>query len=151
MWPDTFKKADLELKLVRHLLDDNQGLLTSVSKGSPDRVELLAVSALLHSFYTGIENTFKRIAVEIDGSLPTGPKSHAHLLNRMAQPYGSRGPVISEGLFRRLGVYLNFRHVFRHAYSFDLNWDKMSGLVLQARETLSMVDTELRAFFRAGG
>lgn len=113
----------------------------------PDSVELLALSAVLHSFYTGLEAGFKRIALEIDGHLPSGVKSHSDLLMQMARPYGVRPAVISDDLRFRLGEYMDFRHVFRHAYSFDLKWSKMSGLVLSCAETLDRVESELSLFF----
>ncbi len=37
------------------------------------------------------------------------------------------------GLVDRLRPYLAFRHVFRHAYAFDLNWKKMEPLVRELR------------------
>ena len=81
----------------------------------PDATELLALSALMHSFYTGIENIFKRVALEIDGSMPAGFKWHTDLLTRMARPFGERRAVVSEELLLRLAEYMDFRHVFRHS------------------------------------
>ena len=34
---------------------------------APTEIELSALAALLHSFYTGVENVFKRVAMELDG------------------------------------------------------------------------------------
>jgi hypothetical protein len=47
--------------------------------------------------------------------------------------------------------YLDFRHVFRQAYSFQLQWEKMSPLVLGCEETLRRLEVELDAFFEAAG
>lgn len=46
--------------------------------------------------------------------------------------------------------YLEFRHVFRQAYSFQLRWDKMSPLVLGCEETLRQLEAELDVFLRSG-
>jgi hypothetical protein len=51
------------------------------------------------------------------------------LLDRMTQSAGGRGPLISEDLRSRLQEYLEFRHFFRHSYSFQLQWEKMKPLV----------------------
>ena len=147
MWPETREKADLELELVSHLLEESRGLLDKVRISEPGSVELMALSAMLHSFYGGIENVFKRIALDIDDSLPSGSRWHSDLVQQMSRAGIGRGPVISNDLCERLGEYLTFRHVFRHSYTFDLRWEKMSGLVLGCRETFDRLREELRAFF----
>ena len=71
---------------------------------------------MLHSFYSGVENIFKRIALELDGRLPDSSTWHRDLLDAMARQAQNRRAVISESLEDRLKEYLNFRHVFRPAY-----------------------------------
>ena len=112
----------------------------------PNDIELSALAALLHSFYTGVENIFKRIAVELDGEPPRGEAWHRQLLDAMARPAKNRVAVISESLSDSLSEYLAFRHVFRQAYSFDLRWDKMSALVLNCEATFRRLEAELEAF-----
>jgi len=146
VWPETRKKVEIELEFLHRLLEDHRDLL-GPRKGSPDSTTLLAIAALIHSFYTGIENVFKRISLEVDGSVPTGPRSHTDLLVLMEQPTRARPAVISESLGLRLGEYLSFRHVFRTAYSFQLDWAKMAGPVSQCRETLQQLEAELVLFF----
>ncbi len=149
MWPKTQKRANLELAMLRELLDSFRPLLEKVRASEPDYVEMSALAAMLHSFYTGIENIFKRVAEEIDDSLPSGLSSHAALLGLMAQPTDLRPPVISDDLRLRLRYYLDFRHMFRHAYTTEVKWRKMSDLVLHCEETLDRLQTELEAFFAA--
>jgi hypothetical protein len=36
--------------------------------------------------------------------------------------------------------------MFRHAYSFQLHWDKMQMLVLECESVLDQFDTEVTAF-----
>ncbi len=47
--------------------------------------------------------------------------------------------------------YLEFRHVFRQAYAFDLRWEKMRSLVLGCEDTLRLLQVELESFLRGGG
>ena len=101
---------------------------------------------MLHSFYTGIENIFKRIAEEIDGQIPAGEAWHPQLLDVMGQPGKGWRAVISQGTIERLDAYLDFRHFFRHAYIFSLRWDMMKGLVLGCEDTLRHLEAELDAF-----
>ena len=147
MWPKTLKRVNLELALLHQLLETHRALLEKVRNSEPDIVELNALAAILHSFYTGIESIFKRIALEIDDSFPSGELSHSNLLRQMAQSTGLRPAVISEELRRQLIGYLDFRHMFRHAYTFELKWRKMSDLVLHCEETLDRLQAEVEAFF----
>jgi hypothetical protein len=149
VWLETRKKVEVELQLLHRLLEDHSDLLEP-RVDAPDRTEILATAALLHSFYTGIENIFKRISLEVDGAVPSGPRSHTDLLVLMQQPTHQRPEVISEELGLRLGEYLSFRHVFRSAYSFHLNWAKMEHPVSRCRETLRQLEAELDLFFDEG-
>jgi hypothetical protein len=87
------------------------------------------------------------VALEIDGSLSSRQQWHTDLLRQMTQAASMRGAVISSELSAQLVEYLNFRHVFRHAYAFELKWRKMSDLVLGAEEVLGRLEAELKVFF----
>jgi len=147
VWPETHRQVDLELGLLRKLVDFFRPLLDKAQSSEPEPLELPALASYLHSFYTGVENLFKQIAQDIDGSFPSGPDSHISLLRQMAQPTDLRPPVISEELRRQLRDYMDFRHVYRHAYTYELKWRKMADLVLHCEETLDRLHTELEAFF----
>jgi hypothetical protein len=47
-----------------------------------------------------------------------------------------------------LNEYLRFRHVFRNAYSFDLDWRKMSPLVLRVEETFQKLENAVDDFLK---
>lgn len=147
MWPETHELVDVELVQLRRLMDTGRPLLERVRISEPDQTELMALAAILHSFYGGVENISKRIALEIDHSVPSGMSSHSGLLDQMARPTDLRPAVISKDLHERLDAYLDFRHVFRHAYAFDLKWRKMRDLVLKCEETLDTLQAELDSFF----
>lgn len=134
---------EVELTQLRQLLAEHRPLLLKVRGEVPDGIERSAVAAMLHSFYTGIENLLKRIAIECDGGVPTGSTWHRVLLDSMARPIPQRPAVLSAMLHARLAEYLQFRHVFRQAYSFQLRWEKMEGLVWDCETTLAAVETEL--------
>ena len=87
------------------------------------------LGSVLHSFYNGLENIFEIIAKNIDGNVPNGNKSHQELLHQMASENGMRNEIINEELYLKLREYATFRHFYRHAYSFQLNWEKMKPLI----------------------
>ena len=142
------KQIAVEIRHLNHLLEVHQPLLSKCANEAPNEIEVSALAAMLHSFYTGIENIFKRIVLESGGALPSGEAWHRELLDAMSN--SDQAPAIISILVRnRLRNYLRFRHVFRQAYSFDLHWDKMTSLVLECDETLHLLEAELSDLLQA--
>ena len=48
--------------------------------------------------------------------------------------------ALNEDLYLKLREYATFRHFYRHAYSFQLNWEKMNPLI----DNLHMVWNEVK-------
>lgn len=145
-WPDLKKQIAVELESLNRLVDVHRELLVRCRSTSPSAIEISALSALLHSFYTGVENLFKRVALALDDGLPRSEGWHMRLLDRMAEPGARRPAMISGALRERLHGYLAFRHVFRHAYTYELRWTKMAALALDVEDTLRAVECEAKQF-----
>jgi hypothetical protein len=139
------KQIAVEQDLINRLLEEHRSLVRKCATEVPDAIERSALAAMLHSFYTGIENVFRRIAIEYDGYSPDGDTWHRDLLDVMAQPTGSRPAVISQDLHDMLRDYLGFRHMFRHLYSINLKWDRMADLVLGVEAVWQQADAEFQA------
>jgi hypothetical protein len=150
VWDSLRKQVALERQQLRRLLDTYHPLFRKSETSPPDDIELSALGATLHSFYSGIENIFKRTTLELGDRMPSSEYWHKELLDAMAQPTGQRRSVISPELRGRLKEYMEFRHVFRHAYIFNLRWDRMKTLVLGCEETFKLLEDELDRFFAAG-
>jgi hypothetical protein len=150
VWDRVRKQVSLGRQQLRRLLVTYHALLRKCETSPPDDVELSALAAMIHSFYNGIENIFKRIAEGLDGQLPPSEFWHRELLDTMNKPGKVRPAVISESLVECLDSYLDFRHFFRHSYTFDLHWERMKTLVLDCEETLKLLEDELDRFFAAG-
>jgi hypothetical protein len=147
--PRLEKQVLTELEALTLLLRRHPGLLEKCRKESPTNLELDALASMLHAFYTGVENIFKRVSLEVDGTLPTGPSWHVLLLDAMTSPSASRAAVIGAGLRKTLRGYLDFRHVFRHAYTHELKWSRMAPLVLPLEGVLQQVRGALIAFLHS--
>lgn len=150
MWMKLQKQIEVEFEQLNHLIETHRPLLIKCTTEIPNAIEISALAAMLHSFYTGIENVFKRISIELDQTLPGGEFWHRDLLNSMTRTSEKHGPVISETLCGQLMEYLQFRHVFRQAYAFQLRWEKMSHLVHSSEQTLRQLETELNTFLQIG-
>lgn len=143
------KQIAVERQQLNLLLAVHRPLFVRSASETPTEIEISALAAMLHSFYTGIENIFKRVVLELGDTLPAGESWHRELLDSMTDPGLARAAVISMPLRDRLREYLRFRHVFRQAYLFQLRWDKMSSLVLGCDETLRLLEAELDDFLQA--
>ena len=95
-----------------------------------------------------MENIFKRVAVELDNEPVRGETWHRELLQRMKTATARRPALLSEELHDTLNEYLRFRHVFRNAYSFDLDWRKMSPLALCLEATFQKLEKALDVFLK---
>jgi hypothetical protein len=146
VWDDLREQITVEREQLRHLQDVRRPLLERCAARPPDRIELSALAAMLHSLYGGIDDIFKRSTLELGDRLPAGHSWHKDLLDSMATPGRDRGPLISAELKSRLTDYMEFRHFFRHSYVFVLEWDRMKPLVLGCEETLRQLEVELDAF-----
>jgi len=121
-WDKFRKQQATEREQLQRLVFGMHGLLAQSRTTAPTGIELSALAALLHSFYTGVKNIFKRVAVELDGEPVRGDSWHRELLLRMKSPTAHRPAFLSEELHDSLNEYLRFRHVFRNAYSFDFDF-----------------------------
>jgi hypothetical protein len=105
-----------------------------------------AIGYLLHNFYNGCENMFRRIAAFFENDIGTDTW-HADLLRRMRLNIeGYRPAVIDDELYRLLQDFRGFRHVFRNAYSFELDWERERLVALRFETALSLVRKQVAAF-----
>jgi hypothetical protein len=140
------KQVEVERQQLNRLIDEHRTLLESCASRQPNAIELSALATFLHSLYSGIENSLKRIAIELGEGVPSGDAWHRQLLTSMTSGTNLRPPVLSNTLYQTLSEYLAFRHFFRQAYSFHFDWYKMSDLVLNAERVMKLFETEVDLF-----
>ena len=105
MWPDVQEQVAVEQSQIDQLFTAYKAVIDKCSQAEPNFVELSALAAMLHSFYTGVENLLRRIALGIDGHIPVGVSSHSELLAVMAQPTTRVSPrlLLSPGVAKDAG------------------------------------------------
>ena len=128
---DNIIKEQILFKIneIDKLFSEYDLIFKKIENEPPDLFDMTILGSVLHSFYNGLENIFEIIAKNIDKELPTGNKSHQELLHQMASENSYRNEIIGEELYYKLREYATFRHFYRHAYSFKLNWEKMKPLI----------------------
>jgi hypothetical protein len=139
-------QIQFEMGQIDRLFEFYAGLLADSRQRVPDLVEMTALGSVLHSFYNGVENIFLAVAKEVDRGAPRGAEWHRTLLTSMTQVTSNRGPVISAETAVILSGYLIFRHFYRHAYAFFLDWSKMRSLVIALADVWAQTKQELLAF-----
>ena len=96
--------------------------------------------------YRGVENIFRRIALDIDLHIPDGSRWHKELLTQMSEPQAERRPVISQGTFEILEELLEFRHVFNNIYGEELVYEQTERNAKQVGDLFNSLSKELDAF-----
>jgi predicted nucleotidyltransferase len=143
------KEVADELANLDRLAEQAKTLLQQLP-ASPTFIEAAAAGKLVHDFYTGVERIFERIAVRLGPGLPAGPNWHTWLLRGMEREVeGIRPAVIDHLLALRLLDYLRFRHLFRHGYGYELQWEKLEPLLRSLPETLEEFRRQLAHFLEA--
>jgi len=121
-------------------------LFDRVNARNPDVVEIAALGSVLHSYYNGVEGIFLLVAKQIDAQTPSDPAWHQTLLNQVLESTHNRGSVITYDTAIVLAPYMKFRHFFRHAYTFMLDWERLQPLVDELKTVWSAVKEEIVGF-----
>lgn len=142
------RQIEVEIKQLNAHVAEFTPLIAKSETLEPTRIEVAALAFYMLSFYTGIENIFVRIHLEMYGKKLGGEAWHKQLLQLMHIPGEGYEPVITDKLFMELNEYRAFRHVFRQAYNFDLKWELMKAQVLKSRKVLNLLINELTSQFK---
>ena len=145
---DKLVKEQIEFKIndIDKLFSEYELIFEKIKTATPDLFDMTISGSVLHSFYNGLENIFEIIAKNVDGNVPSGNKSHQELLLQMTTDTDKRTKVLSEDTYVELRVYATFRHFYRHAYSFQLNWEKMQPLIDNLFIVWNKVKSDLEEF-----
>ena len=138
------EQIEFKIKEIDKLFLEYELIFEKIKIEEPDLFNMTILGSVLHSFYNGLENIFEIIAKNVDKELPQGNKSHQELLHQMASENGFRQEILSESLYLQLREYATFRHFYRHAYSFQLNWRKMKPLVENVINVWEIVKDNLK-------
>jgi len=147
-----FSNTDLliqdEIQNIDDLFDKYAELFELARQKEPNSVDALALAALVHSFYNGLEKNFILISKRIDSYTPNTFAWHTELLIRMGEETNKRKAVLQEATLSDLQEYLGFRHFFRHCYSYHIDWLKLKPLVDNMQNTWDKVKKELEVFIK---
>lgn len=118
---DAREKIDAELQNIERVLAE---LPEPDSLKNLSSLELAGVAALIHNFYNGVENVFKQLVLSKKLNIPQGPSWHIDLIEMCVA-----NRIVSQATSDMLKKYLSFRHFFSHAYSFDVDEERLAPLL----------------------
>ena len=118
-----------EISQIDKLISDAKPLFDLCKAKKPEFIEISAASMVMHSFYNGIENILTLIIKHYEGQLPNNSKWHMDLLDKAFISDTNGKQIFSNKLQEPMEEYLKFRHFVRHAYGFQLDWERMENLV----------------------
>ena len=144
----TKAKIILEISKIDTLISKSSILLEKCKVIAPDFLELNAIGSILHSYYNGLENIFKLIHKATGGESLTSTMWHSNLFYSMFEKTETRPAVLPEDLRVPLKEYLGFRHVFRHSYGYELDWERLNPLFSGVSENWQSVKASIQGFIQ---
>jgi hypothetical protein len=135
-----------ELQALERIVTRAENAVTLARRRPAEQDYFLGSAALdLHAFYTGVERMLELIASDLDESRPATPHWHRDLLAQMSVAIPDVRPVVLQPeTGAALAEYLEFRHVVRNVYTFNLRPDRVAELVHELRPTYRLVERDLQ-------
>ena len=101
----------------------------------------------LHNLYSAFEDLFKLTAGFWENNVKINGDFHVNLLKRMLIHIEQVRPaLLSEESYRFLNELRGFRHVFRHAYSFGMDDERVSFLLNRVLKKKELLIQDLNKF-----
>lgn len=102
---------------------------------------------LLHNLYCAAEDLFQEIAKTFENEVKDPERYHKELLRRMSFGVpGIRPALLSTAGYQALDNLRGFRHVFRHAYGHELDFDKLRLLRRALLQKWPRILSDLKRF-----
>lgn len=141
-------KAEIEaqIKEIERLFLEIEERKKGASR-SKARLESLAYK--LHNLYCAFEDLFKVVAGHFENQVEDIARFHKELLKRMSiRIEGVRPALLSEDAFKVLDELRAFRHFFRHAYSYELRYERLKPVIEAAAKLRGLYRKDIERFLR---
>ena len=106
-----------------------------------------SIAYQLHNLYCAFEDLFKIIANTFENNIQDKASYHMELLKRMAISIeGIRPSLVSQESYALLDNLRSFRHLFRHAYSYELDIRKVRIVLDDAMKLREIYRKDINTF-----
>ena len=137
-----------ELRKISETVSKIEERLEKIKNAPPEYREEIetTIAKNIVDCYLGMENIFRRIALDVDSQIPNGSRWYKDLLLQMAKPQDQRQSVISQETYEGLQELLEFRHVFNNIYGEDLLYERTEQIATQVNVLFDVLSKELETF-----
>lgn len=116
---------------------------------SRSKVKLESLAYKLHNLYCAFEDLFKIVARYFENQVEDISRFHKEFLKRMSiSVEGVRPALLSEEVFKLLDELRAFRHYFRHAYSYELRYERLKPVIEAACKLRELYRKDIDRFLR---
>lgn len=121
-------EIDNDLLAMRNIEAQIEELYNTMDEDNIKDKDKAALGYYLHNLYNAVESILKRLAYFFENSI-SGNTWHIDLLKRMTLKIeGIRPAVISKETYTMINELRKFRHIFRHAYDYELRFKRIDEL-----------------------
>ena len=119
-----------DMNVIERLDAELSGLIPALDGSGPGFRDMAAVAYVLHNIYCALENAFEHISRTYENHIGDPAQWHRELLAKMFLAIPTvREAVLPAALRGFLSDLRGFRHLFRHAYDFQLDAERLQRLV----------------------
>lgn len=112
-----------------------------------DKEKTVYLGYFLHNLYNAFEDLFLEISKTFENRIENSTFFHKELLRKMTLEIpGIRPKVISKESFLILSELRGFRHIFRHAYTYEIIPEKVEGLKNKIIENWDLIIKDITNF-----
>lgn len=135
-------KAQIEeIKKIYNEIEDRE------KQAKENKVILESLGYKLHNLYCAFEDLFKIVAQFFENQVEDLARYHKELLRRLSLSIeGVRPALISEESYKELDELRAFRHFFRHAYSYELKYEKIISPLQSANKLKNLYQKDISQF-----
>lgn len=123
-------------------------LLSRVGDGTTaTEKEIVYLGYQLHNLYSALEDLFKNVAACFENQVDDLARFHRDLLQKMSFAIpGVRPNLLNRESYQLLDELRRFRHVFRHAYTYQLDQARIASLQTRILASWGQVEFDLDEF-----
>lgn len=138
-------EAQWEEMLKLHSSIKNKSASLKSDRNNEDLINSLAYK--LHNLYSAYDDIFKLIARFFENQIEDITRYHIGLISRMRIAIeGIRPKLLSEDSYRILDELRGFRHIFRRAYTYELDAERIIRLSEKAEKLGDIFSKDLEKF-----
>jgi hypothetical protein len=138
---------DFQVRQIESIYESLKNKAVAIKKKRVIAEDVESAGYWMHNLYCAFEDLFKLVAGFWENSLSADGEYHIHLLKRMlVEIEGVRPALLTIASYRFLNELRGFRHVFRHAYSYGLDNERVSALLHKILGQKDILISDLQTF-----